>query len=91
MTHKRLNVKIIDDISQNIFQISRPVHVILKTDKWDYLIGPGKKHFFESFFGIEQGTSSTGKWNWNLLGFSSFISILGQCGSCDPKYLQSML
>ena len=63
----------------NFFQISRPVHVIFKTDKLDYLRSPKTKVFFESFFFIGQGTLSTGKWNWNLLGFSSFISILGQC------------
>ena len=79
MTHIRLNAQIIDDVSQFFFQISRPVHVILKTDKWDYLRCPKTKLFFESFFAIKQGSSSTGKWNWNLLGFSSFTSILGQC------------
>ena len=61
------------------FQISRPVHVIFKTDKLDYLRSPKTKVFFESFFFIGQGTSSTGKWNWNLLSFSSLISTLGQC------------
>ena len=79
MTHKIPNAQINDKISQNFFQISRPVHVIFKTDKLDYLGSPKTKLFFESFFFIVQGTSSTGKWIWNLLGFSSFISILGQC------------
>ena len=32
-------------------------------------------------FYLGQGTSSTGKWNWNLLGCSSFISISGECVS----------
>ena len=79
MTHKIPNAQINDKISQNFFQISRPVHVIFKTDKLDYLGSPKTKLFFESFFFTGQGTSSTGKWIWNLLGFSSFISILGQC------------
>ena len=79
MTHKIPNAQINDEISQKNFQISRPVHVIFKTDKLDYLGSPKTKLFFESFFFIGQGTSSTGKWNWNLLGFSSLISTLGQC------------
>ena len=53
--------------------------MIFKTDKLDYLQSPKTKLFFESCFSIGQGTSSTGKWNWNLLGFSSFMSILAQC------------
>ena len=79
MTHKRPNALINDDISIQKIQISSLVHVIFKTDKLDYLQGPKSKHFFESFFTIGQGTSNTWKWNWNLLGFSSFKSILGQC------------
>ena len=35
--------------------------------------------FFFHFFSIEQGTSSPGMWNWNQLGFSSFIFIFRQC------------
>ena len=53
--------------------------MFFKTDKLDYLGSPETKLFFESFFFIGQNISSTGKWIWNLLGFSSFISILGQC------------
>ena len=53
--------------------------MIFKTDKLDYLGSPKTKLFSESFFFIGQGTSSTVKWNWNLLGFSSFIIILAQC------------
>jgi len=36
-------------------------------------------NFFDKFFSIGQGPSNAGKLNWNLLGFSSFIFILGQC------------
>ena len=59
--------------------------MFFKTDKLDYLGSPKTKLFFESFFFIGQGTSSTGKWNWNLLGFSSFISILAQCVGSASK------
>ena len=81
MTHKIPNAQINDEISQKKFQLSGPFHVFFKMvmDKLDNLGSPKTKLFFESFFFIGQGTSSTGKWIWNLLGFSSFISILGQC------------
>ena len=55
--------------------------MIFKSDKLDYLRGPKtKKKIFDDLFNIGQGPSNVGKLNWNLLGFSSFISILGQCG-----------
>ena len=50
--------------------------MIFKTDKLDYLQG---KIFFDDLSSIVQGPSNVGKLNWNLLGFSSFIFILGQC------------
>ena len=62
-------------------QISRPVHVIFKSDKLDYLRGPRKEFFFDNCFSIGQGPSSVGKLDWNLLGFFSFIFSLGQCAS----------
>ena len=49
MTHKRPNAYILNVISQNIFQISRPVHVIFKLDKLDYLRGPRKDFFLITF------------------------------------------
>ena len=52
---------------------SRPVHVIIKSDKLDYLQCPRKEFFFDNFFNIEQGPSNDGKLNWDLLGFFSFI------------------
>ena len=60
--------------------------MFFKTDKLDYLRSPKTKLFFESFFFIGQGTSSTGKWIWNLLSFSSLFSILGQCGNETHQY-----
>ena len=51
------------------FQISRPVHVISKSDKSDYLGGPRKEIYFDNFYSIGQGPSNVGKLNWNLLGF----------------------
>ena len=87
MTHKIPNAQINDEISQKQFQISRPVHVFFKTDKLDYLQSSKTKLFFESCFSIGEDTSSTGKQNWNLLGFSSFISILGQCEKAEVIYV----
>ena len=49
MTYKVPNAQINDKISQKFFQISRPVHVIFKTDKSDYLGGPKTKLFLKVF------------------------------------------
>ena len=73
MTYKILNAWILNGISQNSFQISRPVHVIFKSDKLDYLRCPRKEIFFDNFFSTEQGPSNVGKLNWDLLGFFSFM------------------
>ena len=62
---------------KNKFQISRPVLVIFKSNKLDYLRGP-RKDFFDNFFSIGQGSSNVGKLNWNLLGFFSFTFSIGQ-------------
>ena len=60
--------------------VSRPVHVILKSDKLDYYLqGPRKTFFFVNLFSIGQGPSIAGKLNWNLLVFFSFAFVLGQC------------
>ena len=56
-------------------QISRPVHVIFKSDKLDYLRCPRKEIFFDNFFSIEQGPSNVGKLNWDLLGFFHSFSV----------------
>ena len=53
--------------------------MIFKSDKLDYLRGPGKEFFFDNFFSIGQGPSNVRKLNWNLLGFFSFIFSIGQC------------
>ena len=72
MTHKRANAQIINKISSKKFQTSRPVHVILKMDKWDYLRGQMKNVFFITFLASD-------KVHWDLLIFPSFIFILEQC------------
>ena len=49
--------------------------------------------FFFDFFNIEQSTSSPGKWNWNQVGFLSFIFIFGQCAllqKCVVEVLQNL-
>ena len=48
-------------------------------NKLNYLRGPGKEKIFDKFFSIGKGPSNAGKLNWNLLGFFSFIFIIGQC------------
>ena len=80
----------INVISQFFFQISRPVHVIFKSDKWDYLGGPRKEFFFDNFFSIGQGPSNAGKVNWNLLVFFSFIFIFEQCTYISSFRLQTL-
>jgi hypothetical protein len=72
-------------------QTSRPVHVIFKSDKLDYLRGPRKEFFFDNLFSIGQGPSNVGKMNWNLLGFFSFIFCLGQCDLNDYNLKQMVL
>ena len=61
------------------FQLSRPVHVIFKSDKLDYLRCPRKEIFFGNFFSIVQGPNNVGKLNWDLLGFF-FIHIQSHLG-----------
>ena len=86
MTYKIPNAQILNGISQKKFQLSRPVHVIFKSDKLDYLRCPRKEIFFDNFFSIEQGPSNVGKLNWDLLGF--FHSYLvSPWVSCNTFYL----
>ena len=59
------------------FDISKknlgPVHLLTKTDKWDYLQSPIMKMFFVSCSDIGEVPRSPGKWNWNWLYFLPFI------------------
>ena len=73
MTYKTSNAQILNGIPQKKIQLSRPVHVIFKSDKLDYLRCPRKEFFFDNFFSIVQGPNNVGKLNWDLLGFFSFI------------------
>ena len=59
--------------------------MIFKSDKLDYLQGP-MKDFLMIFFSIGQSPSNVEKFNWNLLGFSSFIFSLGQCESTKDRF-----
>ena len=56
-----------------------PVHLLLKTDKWDYLWSPIIEFFFVSCFDIREVPRSPGKWNWNRLSFLPFIFSFEQC------------
>jgi hypothetical protein len=60
MTHKRLNAWINDKISQKYFQISRPVHVIFKMDKLDYLPSPKTKFFLKVFSSLDNVLAALG-------------------------------
>ena len=62
-----------------IKKILGPVHLLPKTDKWDYLQSPIIEIVFVSCFDIGEAPRSPWKWNWNLLYFLSFIFIFEQC------------
>ena len=79
MTYKIPNAQILNGISQIFFQISRPVHVIFKSDKLDYFRSPSQQKIFFHFFSFKTASSSPGKWNWHLLSFLPFIFIFPQC------------
>ena len=49
MTYKIPNAQTLNGISHKFFQISRPVHVIFKSDKLDYLRCPRKEIFLIIF------------------------------------------
>ena len=61
-------------------KILGPVHLLPKTDKWDYLQRPIIDFFFVSCFDIGEVPRSPGNWNWNLLYFFPFIFTFEQCG-----------
>ena len=46
-----------------------PVHLLPKTDKWDYLQSPTIEKKIIACFDIEEVPRSPWKWNWNLLYF----------------------
>ena len=56
-----------------------PVHLLPKTDKWDYLQSPIIEIFFVSWFDIGEVPRSPWKWNWNFLYFLPFISSFERC------------
>ena len=60
-------------------QILGPVHLLIKTDKWDYLRCPIIEKNV-SCFDIGEVPRSPGKWNWNWLSFLPFIFSFEQCG-----------
>ena len=60
-------------------KILGPVHLLPKTDKWDYLRSPIIEFFFVSCFDIGEVPRSPGKWNWNWLYFLPFIFTFEQC------------
>ena len=57
-------------------KILGPVHLLTKTDKWDY-VQLQKKNV--SCFDIGEDSRSPGKWNWNWLSFLPFIFIFKLC------------
>ena len=56
-----------------------PVHLLTKTNKWDYLWCPIIEKKIVSCFDIGEVPRSPGKWNWNLLYFLPFICTFEQC------------
>jgi hypothetical protein len=64
------------DISKKILG---PVHLLTKTDKWDYLLCPIIEKKIVSCFDIGEVPRSPGKWNWNRLSFLPFIFSFEQC------------
>ena len=79
MTYKKPNAQRLNGISLNFFQISRPVHVIFKSDKLDYFRSPSQQKNFFHFFSFKTASSNPGKWNWHLLSSLPFIFIFPQC------------
>ena len=60
-------------------KILGPVHLLPKTDKWDYLQSPIIEFFFVSCFDIGEVPRSPWKWNWNWFYFLPFIFTFEQC------------
>ena len=53
-------------------KILGPVHLLTKTNKWDYLQCPIIEKKFVSCFDIGEVPRSPRKWNWNWLSFLPF-------------------
>ena len=70
-----------------------PVHLLPKTDKWDYLQSPIMKKKIVSCFDIREVPRSPGKGNWNWLYFlpSIFTFEQGEFGSILKKLNQITL
>ena len=64
-----------------------PVHLLPKTDKWDYLWSP-IIDLFASCFDIGEVPKSLWKMNWNLFYFLPFIFSFEQCDllSCQKYF-----
>ena len=79
----QLTIPKLDKWKNATFDISKkilgPVHLLTKTDKWDYLRSPIIDFFFVSCFDIREVPRSPGKWNWDRLSFLPFIFIFEQC------------
>ena len=64
-----------------------PVHLLPKTDKWDYLRSPTIEKMFVSCFDIGEVPRRPGKRNWNLLSFLPFIFTFEQSVTITILYL----
>ena len=56
-----------------------PVHLHLKTDKWDYLGGPMRDLTNSFFFGIGQASKKPDRWNYNLSIILLLVLLNRQC------------
>ena len=56
-----------------------PVHLLPRTDKWDYIRSSIIEKKIVSCFDIGEVPKSPGKWNWNLLYFFPSIFTFEQC------------
>ena len=61
-----------------------PVHLLPKTDKWDYIRSPIIEKKIISCFDIGEVPRSPEKWNWHLLSFLPFIFTFEQCVNDVP-------
>ena len=66
-----------------------PVHLLPKTDKWDYCQSRIIAFFFVSCFDIGEVPRSPGKWNWNWLYFLPFIFTFEQAVYVIQAHLYS--
>ena len=66
---------------QKPIKIVKAVHLLPKTNKWDYLRSPIIDFFFIPCFDIGEVPRSPWKWNWNWLYFLPFIFTFEQCGA----------